>query len=58
MFSTPRIPITVYMKDRNGSTLKVLAEYGREYGPENPIQVLYDGHGHYDALLSPTSSNL
>ncbi|KAK4765753.1 hypothetical protein SAY86_026843 [Trapa natans] len=53
-----QLPITVYMKDRNGGTLRVIAEYGGEYGPENPIRVLYHGYGHYDALLSPTSSKL
>lgn len=49
-FSIPRVPITVYMRDRNSGGLKIIAEYGQEYGRENPICVLYHGYGHYDAL--------
>ncbi|KAJ0099877.1 hypothetical protein Patl1_20618 [Pistacia atlantica] len=30
-----------------------IAEYGQEYGQENPIRVLYHGSGHYDALHIP-----
>ncbi|XP_062110626.1 OVARIAN TUMOR DOMAIN-containing deubiquitinating enzyme 4-like isoform X4 [Humulus lupulus] len=52
-----RMPITVYMRDRtdkNSSNLRIIAEYGQEYGKDNPIRVLYNGCGHYDALRSPT----
>ncbi|KAK1313376.1 OTU domain-containing protein [Acorus calamus] len=44
-------PITVYMKNYEG--LKIMVEYGVEYGSENPIRVLYHGYGHYDALQIP-----
>ncbi|XP_048233038.1 OVARIAN TUMOR DOMAIN-containing deubiquitinating enzyme 4 isoform X2 [Ricinus communis] len=50
-----KIPITVYMRDRNSGSLKVIAEYGQEYGKENPICVLYHGYGHYDALQNQTT---
>ncbi|XP_031384747.1 OVARIAN TUMOR DOMAIN-containing deubiquitinating enzyme 4-like isoform X1 [Punica granatum] len=53
-----QMPITVYMKERNAGTLKVIAEYGQEYSAENPIRVLYHGYGHYDALLNPTGGEL
>lgn len=46
-----RMPITVLMKDKSLSNLKVIAEYGQEYGKDNPIRVIYHGYGHYDALL-------
>ncbi|GFY91548.1 hypothetical protein Acr_07g0017440 [Actinidia rufa] len=46
------IPITVYMWDTRSSCLKIIAEYGQQYGKENPIRVLYHGYGHYDALQS------
>ncbi|WCJ38730.1 OVARIAN TUMOR DOMAIN-containing deubiquitinating enzyme 4 [Euphorbia peplus] len=49
-------PITVYMRDRNSGGLKIIAEYGQEYGKENPICVLYHGYGHYDALRSQISN--
>ncbi|KAG2602634.1 hypothetical protein PVAP13_5KG699700 [Panicum virgatum] len=29
---------------------RIIAEYGQEYGKDNPVRVLYDGYGHYDAL--------
>ncbi|KAL2635983.1 hypothetical protein R1flu_007462 [Riccia fluitans] len=46
-----QMPITVYMADRNlKGGLIAICEYGREYGTENPIRVLYHGFGHYDAL--------
>ncbi|KAK6930845.1 OTU domain, partial [Dillenia turbinata] len=48
-----RMPITVYMLDKSHS-LNVIAEYGQEYGKENPIHVLYHGYGHYDALRNPS----
>ncbi|KAH9624154.1 hypothetical protein KSS87_012817, partial [Heliosperma pusillum] len=44
-----QMPITVYMPDMT-SKLKVITEYGHEYGTHNPILVRYDGYGHYDAL--------
>uniref|UniRef100_A0A7N2R1N4 Ubiquitin thioesterase OTU n=1 Tax=Quercus lobata TaxID=97700 RepID=A0A7N2R1N4_QUELO len=49
-------PITVSMWDKSSGNLKIIAEYGQEYGKENPIRVLYHGYGHYDALRSPISS--
>uniref|UniRef100_A0A803PHD8 Ubiquitin thioesterase OTU n=1 Tax=Cannabis sativa TaxID=3483 RepID=A0A803PHD8_CANSA len=52
-----QMPITVYMRDKNdksSSGLRIIAEYGQEYGKDNPIRVLYNGCGHYDALRSPT----
>ncbi|KAL5760128.1 hypothetical protein ACOSP7_018625 [Xanthoceras sorbifolium] len=48
-----QIPITVYMRDKTSGTLKIIAEYGQEYGKENPIRVLYYGYGHYDVLRNP-----
>ncbi|KAI4383602.1 hypothetical protein MLD38_009418 [Melastoma candidum] len=46
-----QMPIVVYMKVSNSRSPKVIAEYGREYGrSRDPIHVLYDGHGHYDAM--------
>lgn len=45
-----KMPITVYMRDRSSGSLKIIAEYGQEYGNENPVRVLYHGYGHYDAL--------
>ena len=47
------MPITVYMYDRAAGGLISIAEYGQEYGEENPIKVLYHGFGHYDALEIP-----
>ncbi|KAF6168292.1 hypothetical protein GIB67_018132 [Kingdonia uniflora] len=44
------MPITVYMYDENAGGLISIAEYGQEYGKEDPIRVLYHGFGHYDAL--------
>ncbi|KAG4920052.1 hypothetical protein JHK82_049007 [Glycine max] len=41
-FSCPHMmPITVLMKDKSLSNLKVIAEYGQEYGKDNPIRVIY-----------------
>ncbi|KAK9671533.1 hypothetical protein RND81_12G036900 [Saponaria officinalis] len=48
-----RMPITVYMRDDKYNGLISIAEYGQEYGEDNPIRVLYHGYGHYDALLIP-----
>lgn len=48
-----RMPITVYMRDDKYGGLISIAEYGQEYGNDNPIRVLYHGYGHYDALLIP-----
>jgi hypothetical protein len=45
------MPITVYMKDKGG--IIAIAEYGQEYGNENPIRVLYHGSGHYEAVHLP-----
>ncbi|KAK6116589.1 hypothetical protein DH2020_049695 [Rehmannia glutinosa] len=50
-----RVPITVHMWDKKKNCLKIIAEYGQEYGKENPIRVLYHGYGHYDALHIPSS---
>lgn len=47
------MPITVYMCDKKSTNLKIIAEYGQEYGKEHPICVLYHGYGHYDALQNP-----
>lgn len=47
------MPITVYMYDTDSGGLISIAEYGQEYGKENPIRVLYHGSGHYDALQIP-----
>ena len=47
------MPITVYMYDEDAGGLISIAEYGQEYGKENPIRVLYHGFGHYDALQMP-----
>ena len=47
------MPITVYMHDKEAGGLIALAEYGQEYGTEAPIQVLYHGYGHYEALQIP-----
>ncbi|KAJ0042593.1 hypothetical protein Pint_17992 [Pistacia integerrima] len=48
-----QMPITVYMYDKDAGGLISIAEYGQEYGQENPIRVLYHGSGHYDALHIP-----
>ncbi|KAG1327261.1 OTU domain-containing protein [Cocos nucifera] len=48
-----RMPITVYMLDEDAGGLIAIAEYGQEYGKEDPIRVLYYGFGHYDALQIP-----
>lgn len=48
-----KMPITVYMYDKDVGGLISIAEYGQEYGKENPIRVLYHGFGHYDALEIP-----
>lgn len=50
---TCRMPITVYMHDKEAGGLIAIAEYGQEYGTEAPIQVLYHGYGHYEALQIP-----
>nr|POE57605.1 isoform 2 of otu domain-containing protein [Quercus suber] len=44
------------MWDKSSGSLKIIAEYGQEYGKENPIRVLYHGYGHYDALRNAISS--
>jgi len=48
-----QMPITVYMNGRNPDDLTSIAEYGQEYGKDDPIRVLYHGYGHYDALQMP-----
>ncbi|KAG8367925.1 hypothetical protein BUALT_Bualt16G0123400 [Buddleja alternifolia] len=48
-----QMPITVYMHDQDSGGLISIAEYGQEYGKDNPIEVLYHGFGHYDALHVP-----
>jgi OTU domain-containing protein 6 len=48
------MPITVVMQRTNSNNLKIIAEYGQEYGKENPIRVIYDGFGHYDVLKCST----
>ncbi|GMH01510.1 hypothetical protein Nepgr_003349 [Nepenthes gracilis] len=50
-----QMPITVYMMDEKSDNLRIIAEYGQEYGKEKPICVLYHGYGHYDALKDPHS---
>ncbi|KAK2400644.1 Cysteine proteinases superfamily protein [Trifolium repens] len=52
-----QMPITVYMYDKDAGGLISIAEYGQEYGKENPIRVLYHGFGHYDALEIPTKKS-
>lgn len=47
-----RMPITVVTEDENSGELIVVAEYGQEYGKDNPIRVFYDGYSHYDVLKS------
>lgn len=47
------MPITVYMYDKDSGGLIAIAEYGQEYGKENPIRVLYHGFGHYESLQIP-----
>lgn len=49
-------PITVYMHDEDAGGLIEIAEYGQQYGKDDPIQVLYHGFGHYDALQIPAKS--
>lgn len=46
-----RMPITVLMKDKSLSNLKVIAEYGQEYGKDNPIRVIYHGYGHLRCII-------
>lgn len=41
------------MHDKKPGNYKAIAEYGQEYGKENPIRVLYHGYGHYDAFDVP-----
>ncbi|EMS56576.1 hypothetical protein TRIUR3_04602 [Triticum urartu] len=53
-----RMPITVYMREEAAGGLIAIAEYGQEYGKENPIRVLYHGCGHYEALQIPGNAKL
>ncbi|XP_020247309.1 OTU domain-containing protein At3g57810-like isoform X2 [Asparagus officinalis] len=48
-----KAPITVYMYKEGSDGLRIISEYGQEYGADNPIRVLYHGYGHYDALQVP-----
>eukprot|EP00250_Pteridium_aquilinum_P001423 c11619_g1_i1 orf=148-1395(+) len=48
-----RMPIIVHIFDRSLGGIISIAEYGLEYGRENPIRVLYHGFGHYDAVQVP-----
>ncbi|KAJ9181135.1 hypothetical protein P3X46_009298 [Hevea brasiliensis] len=50
-----KMAITVYMYEQKDGGLITVAEYGQEYGNDNPIRVLYHGFGHYDALQIPGS---
>ncbi|KAK1631821.1 hypothetical protein QYE76_006136 [Lolium multiflorum] len=52
-----QMPITVYMREEAAGGLIAIAEYGQEYGKEDPIQVLYHGCGHYDALQIPGNTD-
>ncbi|CAM0951996.1 unnamed protein product [Alopecurus aequalis] len=52
-----QMPITVYMREGAAGGLIAIAEYGQEYGKEDPIQVLYHGCGHYDALQIPGNAD-
>ncbi|KAI5063050.1 hypothetical protein GOP47_0021597 [Adiantum capillus-veneris] len=45
-----RAPIIVYLFHQSSGGITSIAEYGSEYGTENPIRVLYHGFGHYDAV--------
>ncbi|EOY00869.1 Cysteine proteinases superfamily protein isoform 2, partial [Theobroma cacao] len=51
-----QMPITVYMREKSSGILKIISEYGQEYGKENPVGLLYHGYGHYDVLRGPVSS--
>ncbi|XP_068666584.1 OVARIAN TUMOR DOMAIN-containing deubiquitinating enzyme 4-like [Aristolochia californica] len=51
-------PIAVYMHDKKSGKLKVIAEYGQEYGKENPVRVLYHGYGHYDAIQASRNGSV
>ena len=51
-----RMPITVYMRDQDSGGLISIAEYGQEYGKDDPIKVLYHGFCHYDALHIPRNT--
>uniref|UniRef100_A0A0A9G4D2 Ubiquitin thioesterase OTU n=1 Tax=Arundo donax TaxID=35708 RepID=A0A0A9G4D2_ARUDO len=51
-----QMPTTVYMHDEDAGGLIAIAEYGQQYGKEDPIQVLYHGFGHYDGLQIPAKS--
>ncbi|QHO57115.1 OVARIAN TUMOR DOMAIN-containing deubiquitinating enzyme 4-like isoform X1 [Arachis hypogaea] len=51
-----QMPITVVMEDKKSKNLKVIAEYGQEYGKDNPIRVIYHGYGHYDAFNNSSNT--
>lgn len=48
-----RAPIIVYLLHQSSGGITSIAEYGFEYGTNNPIRVLYHGFGHYDAVQVP-----
>ncbi|XP_071685682.1 OVARIAN TUMOR DOMAIN-containing deubiquitinating enzyme 4-like isoform X2 [Rutidosis leptorrhynchoides] len=50
-----KVPIKVYMRDKKSNSIKVIAQYGQEYGSESPVSVLYHDYGHYDLLKTPLS---
>ncbi|XP_047075174.1 OVARIAN TUMOR DOMAIN-containing deubiquitinating enzyme 4-like [Lolium rigidum] len=50
-----QMPITVYMRDEDWGGLISIAEYGQEYGKEDPVQLMYHGFGHYDSLQIPAN---
>ncbi|XP_028772165.1 OTU domain-containing protein At3g57810-like [Neltuma alba] len=52
-----QMPIRVVMQDKKNGGVKVIAEYGQEYGKESPIQLMYHGYGHYDVLKTPPPSS-
>uniref|UniRef100_A0ACD5XV19 Uncharacterized protein n=1 Tax=Avena sativa TaxID=4498 RepID=A0ACD5XV19_AVESA len=53
-----QMPITVYMREEAAAGgLIAIAEYGQEYGKEDPVQVLYHGYGHYEALQIPGNTD-
>ncbi|KAJ4978937.1 hypothetical protein NE237_009717 [Protea cynaroides] len=47
-----RIPVSVFMIDKNSGSFINIASYGQEYGKDkqSPVKVLFHGYGHYDVL--------
>ena len=50
------MPITVLFYDQTSKGLISIADYGSEYGSDNPVRILYHGFGHYDAVQIPSDS--